>query len=173
MTAKESFDAVTGTSTLTGLGGGLEAQDVWRGLFVRAAVSRMSTSGERVFVFEDEVFPLGIPIDVTMTPIEAAVGWRFKPLGSRAFVPYVGAGALFLKYKEESEGDGSGDGVNETYNGLALFGGFEVPVWRFLSAGAEVGWRTAKVKAPGGALEAFGEKDLGGVTVRAMLSFRK
>ena len=54
----------------------------------------------------------------------------------------------------------------------AIFGGIEVPVWRKLSAGAEAGWRTAKVKDPRGAMGAFGEKNLGGVTFRVMLSFR-
>ena len=147
-------------------------QDVWRGLFVRAAFSRLAASGERVFVFEDEVFPLGVPIDVTMTPIEAALGWRFKPMGSRGIVPYLGGGALFLKYKEESEGDGSNDGVNETYKGFAVFGGVEVPIWKKVSAGAEAGWRKASVKNPGGAMQAFGEKDLGGITFRLMVSFR-
>lgn len=173
MTAKDSFDAVTGSSIMKGLGGGLEVQDVWRGLFVRVAVSRLSATGERVFVFENDVFPLGVPLDITMTPIEAAVGWRFKPIGSRGIVPYVGGGALFLKYNEETEGDGPSEGVNKTYKGFALFGGVEVPVWKSLSAGAEAGWRKASVKTPGGAMQAFGEKDLGGVTFRLMVSFRK
>lgn len=172
MTAKKSFDAVMGSSTITGFGAGLEAQDLWRGLFVRGAVSRLSKTGERVFVFENEVFPLGIPVDVTLTPLEAAAGWRFKPITSRAIVPYIGVGALFLKYKEHTDGDTSDDDVNETYAGAAIFGGIEVPVWRKLSAGAEAGWRTAKVKDPRGAMGAFGENNLGGVTFRVMLSFR-
>ena len=41
------------------------------------------------------------------------------------------------------------------------------------SAGAELGWRKATVKQPGGAMAAFGENDLGGVTFRVMFSFRK
>ncbi|MEO6222731.1 MAG: outer membrane beta-barrel protein [Vicinamibacterales bacterium] len=173
MTAKKSFDAVTGSSTMKGFGGGLEVQGLWSGLFLRGALSRLSASGERVFVFENQVFPLGVSVDITMTPLEAAAGWRFTPFSSRAIVPYVGGGALFLKYREDSEGDVSGESVNETYNGVVVFGGIEIPVWQKMSAGAELGWRKAKVKSPGGALQAFGENDLGGVTVRVMLSFRK
>jgi len=173
MTAKDSFDAVTGSTTLMGPGLGGEVQGLWRGLFARAAVSRLSQSGERVFVFDGDVFPLGVPIDVTLTPIEAAIGWRFKPFTSRAIVPYVGGGALFLKYKEETEGDASDENVNESYSGLVLFGGVEVPVWKYISAGAELGWRKAKVQDPGGAMAAFNEDDLGGVTFRVMVSFRK
>lgn len=172
MTAKDSFDAVAGSTTLMGFGAGLEVQNVWRRAFIRGAISRLSTTGERVFVDDGEVFRLGIPLDITMTPIEVGAGWRFKPIGSRGMVPYAGAGALFLKHREKSEGDGSGDGVNETYKGFALFGGLEVPVWRKVSAGAELGWRSAKVGNPGGAMAAFGENNLGGVTFRVMFSIR-
>lgn len=172
MTAKKSFDAVMGSSTMTGIGAGLEVQDVWRGLFVRGGFSRLSKTGERVFVFENEVFSLGIPVEATLTPLEVAAGWRFKPVTSRAVVPYLGVGALFLKYKEHTDGDPSDDDVNETYRGVAIFGGIEVPVWRKLSAGAEAGWRTANVIEPRGAMGAFGEKNLGGVTFRVMLSIR-
>lgn len=169
MTAKESFDAVTGSSSISGAGGGAEVHRLWRGVFVRASVSRMKAEGERVFVFDDTVFPLGIPMDITMTPIELGAGWRFKPLGGR-MVPYLGAGALWVKYEETSEGDIGSERVNETYPGAVVFGGIDVSVWRFVSAGAEVAWRTATVKDPGGSLGAFGEKDLGGVSVRVMVS---
>lgn len=169
MTAKESFDAVTGSSSLSGVGGGAEVQRVWRGVFLRAAASQMKVAGERVFVFDDTVFPLGIPMDITMTPIELGAGWRFTPVAGR-LVPYVGAGALWVKYEETSEGDVASERVNETYPGAVVFGGIDVSVWQFVSAGAEVAWRTATVKDPGGALAAFGEKNLGGVSVRVMVS---
>jgi opacity protein-like surface antigen len=173
MTAKDSFEAFTGETTLKGFGGGGEVQNLWRNVFLRASVSRMTEQGDRIFVFNNEVFHLGIPLELTVTPIEVAVGWRFTPIGSRGIVPYVGAGALFLKYTEDSVADSSTEGINETYNGFVLFGGVEVPVWRFIGAGAEVGWRKANVPDPAGALDAFGENDLGGVTMRVMLSIRK
>lgn len=169
MTAKESFDAVTGSSSLSGAGGGAEVQRIWRGVFVRATVSRMKAEGERVFVHDGAVFPLGIPMDITMMPIEVGAGWRFQPVSSR-LVPYVGAGALWVKHEETSEGDTASERVKKTYPGAVIFGGVDVSVWRFVSAGAEVAWRTAKVKSPGGTLGAFGEDDLGGVSVRVMLS---
>jgi hypothetical protein len=169
MTAKKSFDAVIGGSAISGAGGGTEVHRVWRGVFVRASVSQLKARGERVFVYDDTVFPLGIPMNITMTPLELGGGWRFKPVGGR-LVPYVGAGALSVKYEEASEGDVDSDSVNETYPGAVVFGGIDVSVWRFVSAGAEVAWRTATVKDPGGALAAFGEKDLGGISVRVMVS---
>ena len=39
---------------------------------------RFHGEGERAFVFNDEVIPLGIPVDVTVTPIEISAGWRFR-----------------------------------------------------------------------------------------------
>jgi hypothetical protein len=173
MTAKDSFDAVLGSGTMMGPGLGAEVQGIWRNLFARVDASLLKKTGERVFVFEGDVFPLGVPVDITMTPIEAAVGWRFKPFTSRAIVPYVGGGMLFLKYKEETEGDASSENVSESYSGPVLFAGIDAPVWKYISAGAELGWRKATVKNPGGAMSAFGEDDLGGVTFRVMVSFRK
>ena len=172
MAAKESFEAVAGSSMMPGFGAGLEVHNVWRKVFVRATISRLSKTGERVLVSEGEVFRFGVPLDITMTPIEASVGWRFKPMGSRGIVPYVGGGALFLKYREESDDDDEGDRVDESYKGFAIFGGLEVPVWQKVTAGAEVGWRSAAVEGPGGAMRAFGEDNLGGVTFRVMAAFR-
>ena len=169
MTAKKSFDAVTGASSLSGAGVGAEVHRLWRGVFVRASVSQMKAEGERIFVHDGTVFRLGIPLDITMVPIEAGAGWRFTPVAGR-LVPYVGAGALWVKYEETSEGDTSSERVTETYPGAVVFGGVDVSVWRFVSAGAEVAWRTATVKDPGGALAAFGEKNMGGVSVRVMVS---
>lgn len=169
MTAKDSFDAVTGASTMSGAGGGAEVHRLWRGVFVRGSVSSMKADGERVFVFDGTVFPLGIPLEITMTPIEVGAGWRFSPVGGR-LVPYAGAGALWMKYEETSTGDVGSERVSETYTGAVVFGGVDVSVWRFVSAGAEVAWRTAKVKDAGGSLAAFGEDNLGGVSVRVMVS---
>lgn len=172
MTAKESFDAVAGISTVVGAGAGLEVHRVWRGVFLRGAFSRMTVEGERVFVFDGTVFPLGSPLDITMTPIDLAAGWRFGQVGGRV-VPYVGAGASWLKYREDGDGSTSSETVKETYTGAVIFGGVDVTVWRYISAGAELAWRTAKVKNPGGAFAAFGEDDLGSTSVRVLLSIRR
>ena len=173
VTASKTFDAVTGTSTVSGFGGGAEVQRVWRGAFLRGSVTRLNTTGERIFVFDNQVYPLGVPLELSLTPVEVSAGWRFKPFAARGIVPYVGAGALFLKYSETASGDDASDKVSESYRGFSVFGGLEVPVWRRVSAGAELGWRSATVPDPRGALESFGENNLGGVTMRVMLSIRK
>lgn len=77
MTAKDSFDAVVGTTRFDALGGGGEVK-VWRDLFARVTFSQASRDGERVFVVDDEVFPIGIPITIETAPLEVSVGWRFQ-----------------------------------------------------------------------------------------------
>lgn len=169
MTAKESFEAVTGSSSLSGAGVGLEVHRVWRKVFLRAATSKLTADGQRVFVFDGTVFPLGIPLEVSMRPVEIGAGWRFSPVGKR-LVPYLGAGVLWMKYNETTSGDSSSEAVRETWRGAVVFGGVDVQVWRAVSAGAEVAWRSATVKDPGGVFAAFGEDSLGGASVRVLLS---
>lgn len=169
MTAKDTFDAVAGQTTLSGGGAGAEVHRVWRKAFVRASASRMSVDGERVFVFGQEVFPLGIPMEVQLTPIEIAAGWRFATPGKR-FVPYVGAGTVIMRFREESQFDTSSDTVNKTFSGAVAFAGVDVNVMKFVSVGAEVGMRIIKITRPGGVLGALGEDDLGGISMRLLVS---
>lgn len=169
MTAKDTFDAVAGETTMFGGGAGVEVHRVWRKAFVRASASRMSVDGERVFVFGKEVFPLGIPMEVQLTPIEIAAGWRFATPGKRV-VPYLGAGTVIMRFREESQFDTSSDTVNKTFSGAVAFAGVDVHVMKFVSVGAEVGMRIIKITRPGGALGALGEDDLGGVSMRLLVS---
>jgi hypothetical protein len=74
LSAAETFEAVSGHSSTTTFGGGVQITDIWRGMFVQADVSRATVSGERLFVHGGQRFPLGIPVDITMMPIEVTVG---------------------------------------------------------------------------------------------------
>src|SRR5437899_429062 len=77
LAAKQSFEAVLGTSQLKAFGGGGEVVDIWKHLFVRVAVTRARKAGSRGFVSGSQFFSNGIALTVTMTPIEAGAGWRF------------------------------------------------------------------------------------------------
>src|SRR5258708_494095 len=59
--AKESFDAVLGTSHLTAFGGGVDVVDIWKHLFARVAVTRARETGSRVFGAGGRAFPPGVP----------------------------------------------------------------------------------------------------------------
>jgi hypothetical protein len=171
LAAQKSFDAVLGTSQLTGLGGGADLLNVWKTLFVRVSASRLSKAGNRAFVFNGQAVSLGIPITVQMTPIEVAAGWRF--VSSSRVTPYIGGGALFVQYAETSTFAGAGDDVSQSNRGYTAFGGADVTIARFLVVGAEAQYRSVPhAIGKGPVSQDFGETNLGGFTVRVLIGFK-
>src|SRR5262249_32644992 len=117
LTAHQSFDAVLGTSRLTAFGGGADVLNIWKTVFVRAALSHTNKSGNRAFAVNGQVVSLNIPIKVSMTPVEIGGGWRFASSRSSHVVPYAGGGVLIQTYSEKSNFAGSGDDVSQTNTG--------------------------------------------------------
>src|SRR5688500_2541382 len=77
-TARDSFDAVLGRTSAPIFGGGGQVLLPW-GIFVEVRAGQIKQDGERVFVGpNDEVFRLGIPVEITIIPIEVSGGWRFR-----------------------------------------------------------------------------------------------
>jgi hypothetical protein len=191
--AKESFDAVLGTSSMSAVGGGGEVLNLWKGLFARVGVSSASDTGSRVAVVNNEVFDLDIPIDIKMTMLEFAGGWRYAPRPRpRAPAPgrpvvtrplaapqpryavYGGGGLLRVSYHEDSQFAGSLENVRDTFNGYLVFGGIEVTVWKWVIAGVEGQYRGINnALGDGGVSEVFGEKNLGGGALRVLFGVRK
>jgi hypothetical protein len=66
--ATESFDAILGESSGPIFGGGARIGLPWGGLFVDVGAWRFHREGERAFVYNDEVFRLGIPVDEQPAP---------------------------------------------------------------------------------------------------------
>lgn len=161
--AKESFEAVTGDSSVEGWTAGLTFTRLWRGVFVDVAAGKRTLEGERVFVHGGTVFTLGIPATIEWQPLDVAAGWRFA-VGR--VTPYAGAGVTTISYKESARFAQAGDDVSESKSGLLLLGGVDVAVWRWISLGGEVRYRSVTgVIGVGGASEAFGEDQLGGTSV--------
>jgi opacity protein-like surface antigen len=145
--------------------------NVWKTLFLRVSASRISKGGNRAFVFNGQAVSLGIPITVQMTPIEVAAGWRFVS-GSRV-TPYIGGGALFVKYAETSAFAGSGDDVSQSNRGYCAFGGADVTISGWLVVGAEGEYRNVPhALGTGSVSQDFGETNLGGLTVRVLIGFK-
>jgi hypothetical protein len=96
MAASGSFEAVLGTATLLGYGGGADVTDLWKHLFARVAVTHSTKRGERAIFTGTEAVSLGVPLTVSMTPIEIGGGWRFVPARGR-IVPYAGGGAVLRR----------------------------------------------------------------------------
>ena len=160
MAATESFDAVTGSPVILGYGGGVQVTNLWGGLFVEASVERSAADGERVFVHDDEVFPLGVPLEITMTPIDAVVGWRSA---QGRVKPFVGGGATFFGYRETSDFAENGDDVDESKVGFVIMGGAEVALARWIHLRGDLRYRQVNdVLGVAGVSAAFDEDRLGG-----------
>jgi hypothetical protein len=169
----KSFDAVFGKHTTTGPGVGLDVVNLWKGLFVRVDGSQSSLSGERVVVFNGEVFKLGIPLTAKLTPLEFGAGWRFAGRPDSRMAPYVGASVISLKYKETSSFADSSENVDETYSGFGAFGGVDVRITRQLFAGVEGQYRSIKITpGPNSAAASFSESNLGGGVLRVRFGIR-
>ena len=174
MTASNTFDAVLGTSSLMGPGGGGEVTGIWKGLFVRGGFSQMKDSGSRAFVFNGDVIPLNIPLTVKIRTIELGGGWRFVLPKAPRFAVYGGGGGLFINYDESSAFAGTGENVSESFNGYMAFGGVEVALWKWIFVGAEGQYRAVPdAIGAAGISDVFNESDLGGTVVRVLFGVRK
>ena len=175
-TAKDTFDAILDTRSGTDFGVG--AQVAWqsgtlRGLFVEFDASRFEETGERVFVHEGEVFPLGIPLTIGLTPIEVSAGYRFTQarrtrsgVVASPIALFGGGGVGSVGY---SETDDDGE-ISERFTAYHVMGGADVTVWKALQIGAEVRYRwVPDGLGAGGVSDAFNETDLGGSTFRVRI----
>ena len=182
LTAAESFEAIAGTATGSVFGGGGEVV-LPMGIFASVRASQFERSGQRVFVFEGETFPLGIDTTIRLRPFEVSGGYRFARPNGRApaparssapsrIVPYVGGGIGWHRYEETSEFADDNENVDETFRGYHLLGGAEVRVTSWFGVGGEFQWTTvpdALGQDPNGVSSAFEESNLGGAAFRVRL----
>jgi opacity protein-like surface antigen len=160
--AKDSFDAILDTSSGIFYGGG--AQVYFGPIYVDVGVTRFEKTGERAFVLDGEVFPLGIPDRITMTPVVVTAGYRFPE--RERIVPYVGGGIGSLKFEETSDFADPAENVSERFTSYHVAGGMEYAASRWLFVAGEVRYTSVPdaLGAPGIAAE-FDESNLGGVSV--------
>jgi len=168
LAAKDTFEAAADTSQRPIFGGGVQVTRIWKGIFADVGAFALSLDGERFFVDDGEVFPLGIPLEVKMRPVDVAGGWRFQ---YGRLSPYVGAGVTFLSYEETSDTDASGEGVDDRKAGALVLGGADVALWRFIHAGGELRYRRVTgILGEAGASAEFGEDDAGGFAASVRIS---
>jgi hypothetical protein len=194
--ARDSFDAILGGHSGALVGGGGQVLLPWS-TYAELGVSRFTRGGERVFVGPNrEVFPLGIPVDVSVTPLEITGGWRYRhcprpvtvkppPKGAKPapqppakpmtcapkLVPYVGGGYSAYKYTESSEFSTQEEDVDGWFGGFHLVGGADYQAMRWLAIGGEIGWSTIPdALGANGVSSVFGEDNLGGTTLRLKIS---
>lgn len=182
--ASRSIEAITGSPAGAAWGGG--GQVGFGRLFVQGSVERYAADGSRVFVLGDQVFDLGIPNRITITPVQLTAGYR---TGAR-IAAYGGGGIGAYRFAEsaphgpragaESAPDGAvvpplgpphGDDVRETHRSWHVLGGVETPLLSWLWVGGEGQWTWVPgALGEAGVSGAFDETDLGGLTLRVKLS---
>ena len=164
--ADRSFEAVLGSAGGPVFGGGVEALLPGR-VFVNLRASRFHRTGQRVFTFNDQLFSLGIPVTVTVVPIELTGGYRFD--SGALLVPYAGAGVGWHRYREKSEFADADENVHDQFTGFHILGGTEVHLARWMGAAFEAEWATvpdALGGSPNSVAREFQESNLGGFTIR-------
>ena len=184
-TASRSIEATTGSPAGAAWGGG--GQVGFGRLFVQGSVERYAADGRRVFVLGDQVFDLGIPNRIAITPVQLTAGYR---TGSR-IAAYGGGGIGVYRFAEsapfgpraggsEAASDGAvvpplgppyGDDVRETHRSWHVLGGVETPLLPWLWIGGEGQWTWVPgALGAAGVSAAFDETDLGGLALRVKLS---
>jgi opacity protein-like surface antigen len=168
--AEDSFKAILDKNSGVVFGGGGQVLLPWN-IYVEIGAWRFKDEGERVFVTNNnEVFKLGIPVEITVTPIELTAGYRFRPVAQRV-VPYAGVGYSSYRYKETSQFADPGENVDERFPGFHVLGGVEYQPVRWLGIGGELSWSSiADALGEGGVTEHYNEDNLGGASFRLKIS---
>jgi hypothetical protein len=174
--ASKTFNAVFGSSVILGYGGGVDITSVWKDLFVRVAVTRISKTGSRVFVNGSDVFPLnGQPAKLSMTPIEAGAGWRYRLKKHRMLTPYIGGAALIVPYRVDYP-TSTDLNESETFTGGEFFGGVQYAITKVLVLGGEGQYRllpnALQSNLASSAAAAFNETQGGGFTGRVTIGVK-
>lgn len=171
LTATRSFNAIFGQDNGPVYGGGAEVM-LRSGWFFRVGAWRFKEVGERAVRLDNQTYRLGIPLTVTIIPVEVSGGYRF-PLGRRQrLVPYVAGGVSSHGYQETSSFSEGNENVSERFTGYQVLGGAEYRLHRLVGVAGEVQYTTVPDALGAGGLSAeFSEKDLGGLIVRARVLF--
>jgi hypothetical protein len=166
-TAADSFEVTLGSPLGSIFGGGARIGLPLGGFFVNVGASQFRRSGQRVFVFEGEEFPLGIPLDVTITPLEISGGWQLRFRRAPEFRPYVAAGFTSYRYQEVSDFATDAENVDDRFAGYHFAGGAAFQVERWVGVAWEVNWTSVPdAIGRGGVSAAFNESNLGGASLR-------
>lgn len=169
--ASKSFTAILDTNAGPIVGGGATVGLPFGGLFVEVGAWRFRRSGERALVLDGVVIPIGVPLEVTVVPIEISAGWKFRMRRLPKLIPYAAVGYTSYGYRETSSFSGPGEDADERFDGYQLRGGAEFKIARWLGVAGEVAWATvADAIGSGGVSAAFHENDLGGTSVQARIT---
>ena len=162
--AKDSFDAVFGSPWQPFYGGGAQLV-IHDKIFVQGSFEQFKKTGQRVFVSDGEVFPLGIEDRVTINPVTISAGYRVRT--SSTLVSYFGGGAGSYRLRETSDFADPSENVDERHTAYHALGGVEFGISKWVLAAFEAQYTTVPDGLGGtGVGEAFNESNLGGTALR-------
>lgn len=159
--ADQGFEAVNGSSGGPWFGGGLR-YDSTRNFFVEGSLEYYRGTGERVFVFEDTIYRLGIENKVSILPLMLTGGFSLR---SKSATTYVGGGAGAYFLRESAEFTEESEDLKETSLGYRAVAGVLFPLGAAAAGGVEVQYNTVPNGLEGGAAAAFDESNLGGFNI--------
>ncbi|MEX2269822.1 MAG: outer membrane beta-barrel protein [Vicinamibacterales bacterium] len=160
----KTFDAIFGSERLLLIGGGGELI-VARRWLVRGQVSQFSDTGTRVFVDAGEVFSLNIPLEVTVRATEFSAGYRFLVKPRWALFAAAGRTQYSLTERSNDETDRSKG------SGWHVLAGVDVKPIKWVMLAGEAQWTRTEDILGGGAAEALGESQLGGLRLAGRIGF--
>src|SRR5262245_17265994 len=172
-TASQSFKAILGSPAGPVFGGGVEV-GLTRNLFVSVRASRFSRTGQRVFVFQDQVFKLNESDRITVTPFQLSAGYRFlgrrtaRPTRPARFTPYAGGGVGWYRFSETSAHSTADEDEKTTNAGYHVLAGVETPIRKWMAAGVDGRWSfvpNAFGDSASSVASLFDEHNLGGFTL--------
>ena len=167
--ARESFRAVADNGHGFAFGGGVQLR-LRNGAFFEGSLDQFRKTGERVFVYDNTVFRLGIPNTITVRPLLFTAGYRFR--SSRRMIPYVGGGVGLFHLTERTPFSDQDEAVDEKHAGYRMSGGVEFLGGRMVSTALEAAYtRVPDSLGIGGMSQVTGERDLGGFEFRMKLLF--
>jgi hypothetical protein len=163
--AHQSLDAVLGSSKIRGpwFGAGAQFQS-GHGPFFQGELQFFRRTGQRVFVNGDTVFDLGIPDTLTIMPITATIGYRFR---GRTIGPFIGGGFGQYLFSEKTPFDESADHAWQRANSFHALGGVEFHAGRGVGVAVEARYTRVPDALKDGVATIFNEADLGGFQVGA------
>jgi hypothetical protein len=158
---------VIGQSGSPFAGGGAEFR--WRdGVFVQGSVRWLRRTGTRVFILDDEVFDLGIEDTVTIVPVAATIGYRWREGNATSF---VGGGAGQYLFKEVSDFAEADENADERFASYHIVAGVEMALRRSLALAIEVQYTHVPDALNSALADSLNEHNLGGTELRFKLLF--
>ncbi len=163
--AGTTFKAVFDSASQPLFGGGVEV--AFRHAFVDLTISHLHQSGQRALLLNGQVYQLGIPLTVRLTPVELSGGYRLTRWRRSRVIPYAGAGVGWYSYHETSGFAAAGDVVDVRRAGVLVVAGAEFRVQKWIGATVDAQYTRVKgILGGAGLSKDAGEGDLGGIAAR-------